>query len=464
MKHERSEEASTERFRLPGPSPERFETILSSISDGVFAVDNEWRITCFNASAERSLGMSRDRVLGRPCHEVLRSNICRDACALRFTMETGRPIINLAVDFRDSRGRRLPVSISTALLRDKRGRIIGGVETFRDLNMVKELIREHDTMAGRIEFVTADARMKHMFEVIPTIARSESTVLVVGESGTGKSLIARSIHDQSSRRDAQMVTVNSGALPASLLESELFGFVKGAFTGATHDRDGRIASAQGGTLFLDEIGDMPLELQVKILRVIQDRRYEKLGENDVREADIRIVAATNRDLPALVEKGLFRSDLYYRLNVMRLEIPPLRERPGDIPLLARHFLGRFSMLRGKNVEGFSPEAMAVLEGYGYPGNARELENVVEHAHVLCTGNQVEVAHLPDWLTRGANPRPSRHHPALAGLEADLIRETLERNGWHRARAAAELGMHRTTLARKIRRLGLELPRRDGRSG
>ncbi len=448
---------------LASPSPERFETILSSISDGVFAVDEDWRITCFNASAQRTLGVKRDHALGRPCHEVLRSSICKDACALRYTMETGRPIVNLAVDFFDARGHRVPVSISTALLKDKTGRIVGGVETFRDLDMVKELVREHDSLQASGEFVTSDARMERMFEILPTIARSDSTVLVVGESGTGKSLVARSIHTLSKRSGGPMVTVNSSALPENLLESEMFGFVEGAFTGATHDREGRIASAQGGTLFLDEIGDMPLGLQAKVLRVLQERQYEKLGENVVREADIRIVAATNQDLLGMVGTGRFRGDLYYRLNVMRLEIPPLRERPSDVPLLAKHFLTRFSMLRAKRVDGFAPDAMALLSCYDYPGNARELENVVEHAHVLCTGSTIEVEHMPDWLTRGQRSRLVALRPSLAVVEADSIRAALERNGWHRSRAAADLGMHRTTLARKIARLGLVLPGEDGRS-
>jgi PAS domain S-box-containing protein len=440
-----------------------FEAVIDSISDGVFAVDDSWRIICFNSAAERATGFSRDQALGRPCAEIFRSTICESDCALRHTMKTGRAVVNLAIQIRNADGGRVPVTISTALLKDSDGRVIGGVETFRDLNLARELVQQSGMTGPRDRIITQDPDLLHILDVIPTIASSESTVLIGGESGTGKGLLALTIHRESTRSDGPLVTLNCGALPEPLLESELFGYTRGAFTGAIRDRPGRVAAAKGGTLFLDEIGDLPLSVQVKILRLLQDRTYEPLGDDRSVEADIRIVAATHRDLGQLLEDGRFREDLYYRINVIRLEMPPLRERIGDIPLLAEAFLRRLTLTRGKTVQGMTPAAMALLTRYGFPGNVRELENVLEHAFVLSTDDRIRVDDLPEWFLERvpeAQPRPAT---ALQEVEARLIREALARNGWNRLAAARELGMHKTTLHRKIRRLGIELPPIDGRS-
>jgi PAS domain S-box-containing protein len=445
------------------PRDERFETVLNSISDGVFAVDAKWRITCFNAAAERTLGIARGDAMGRPCHEVFRSDICEEACALRYTMETGKPIVNLLIHIRDAHDNRVPVTISTALLKDRRGRVIGGVETFRDLNMVKQLIREADAHSSREEIITADPRVKKLLEIVPTIAQSDSTVLIEGESGTGKGLLARAIHRASARSDGPMVTVSCGALPESLLESELFGYKAGAFTGAERDKPGRVEIASGGTLFLDEIGDLPLSIQVKLLRLLQEKLYEPLGDVRSRTADVRVVAATNRNLTRMVEEDAFRSDLYYRVNVIRLEMPPLRERTADIPLLVDAFLRQLTMTRGKAVEGLARSAMRRLMRYDYPGNVRELENIIEHAYVLCSGKRIEERDLPDWLLAKETAATAAGATTLEEMEARFLREVLARNRWNRQEAARELGMHKTTLHRKIRRLGIELPPTDGRA-
>jgi len=441
---------------------DRFETVVNSISDGVFAVDKEWRITCFNSAAERTIGIPRVRALGRPCREVFRSNICEEACALRYTMETGRPIVNLPVHIRDARGNRVPVTVSTALLKDKDGHVIGGVETFRDLNLVKELLQQAEADHGREQIITQDPVLLHILDIVPTIAESESTVLIGGESGTGKGLLAKAIHRLSARSDGPLVTINCGALPEPLLESELFGYRAGAFTGANRDKPGRVAAAARGTLFLDEIGDLPVGIQVKLLRLLQERLYEPLGEVRSREADARIVVATHQDLGRLVEEGRFRQDLFYRVNVIRLEIPPLRERIKDVPLLAESFLRRLSMARAKVVSTVSHEVMELLMAYEFPGNVRELENILEHAYVLAGTDRIEVSDLPDWFrarVRGSHTdRPS----AVGAFETRLIREALERCGGNRTAAARELGMHKTTLHRKIRKLGIEPPTRDGR--
>jgi PAS domain S-box-containing protein len=446
------------------PCDDRFETVINSISDGVFAVDGEWRLVCFNAAAERTTGVRRELALGRRCSEVFRANICKEACALRYTMETGRPIANLAVHIHDAQGRPVPVTVSTALLRDKAGRVIGGVETFRDLNLVKALLQQVEGVASSDRIVTQDPTLRRLLDRLPTVAQSDSTILILGESGTGKGLLAKAIHRLSGRREGPLVTLSCGALPEQLVESELFGYKAGAFTGATRDKPGRVAAATGGTLFLDEIGDLPLAAQVKLLRLLQERLYEPLGDVRTRTADVRIVAATNQDLARLVEENRFRQDLYYRINVIPLEMPPLRERIQDVPLLAEAHLRRLSMTRGKPVDSLSREALDVLMAYRFPGNVRELENILEHAYVLCTGPRIETADLPDWLL-AVGPGDRAGKPAgLRDLESRMIREVLTRNDWNRTAAARELGVHKTTLHRKIRRLGIELPERlDGRS-
>jgi len=273
-------------------TPARFDTVINSISDGVFAVDGEWRLTCFNSAAERTTGVRREDALGQRCSDVFRSNICDDACALRYTMETGRPIVNLPIHIRGQAGNPVPVTISTALLKDDEGRVIGGVETFRDLNMVKNLLRDVEATVGGEEIVTADPHLRQILEVVPTIAASDSTILIEGESGTGKGLLAKEIHRLSTRSNGPLVTINCGAIPEQLLESELFGYREGAFTGANRDKQGRVAAADGGTLFLDEIGDLPLSLQVKILRLIQESVYELTSQASWRRAPSAATSTT----------------------------------------------------------------------------------------------------------------------------------------------------------------------------
>ena len=444
------------------PCDERFEAIIHSVSDGVFAVDEDWRITCFNDAAERTTGLKREQALGRRCSDVFRSNICQDACALKYTMETGQPIVNLLIHVRNARNERVPVTVSTALLRDKEGRIIGGVETFRDLNMAKQLLLKIEAEQTQHQIITQDPRLLHILEVVPTIAQSVSTVLIEGESGTGKGLLAQAIHAESGRT-GPLITLNCGALPEQLLESELFGYKAGAFTGAIKDKPGRVTAAEGGTLFLDELGDLPQSVQVKLLRLLQERAFEPLGDVRTLTADVRIVAATNRDLAKLVEDGVIRQDLYYRINVIRLEMPPLRERMGDVPLVAEAFLRRLSTTRGKVVDGLSREVRWRLMQYDFPGNVRELENILEHAYVLCTGRQIQVADLPEEFLTKTPDRPRNPRSSLVDAQARFVRDVLESKGWNRTEAARELGIHKTTLHRMIRRLGIQLPSIDGRS-
>ncbi|MEJ2429146.1 MAG: sigma 54-interacting transcriptional regulator [Deltaproteobacteria bacterium] len=446
-----------------GLTREWFEIILSSLNDGVFCVDENWRISYFNEAAAEITGVPHEEALGRPCHEVFRSNICKKACALRYTIQNGTPIASMAIEITNKKGNKIPVSISTAVLKDKQGKFIGGVETIRDLSLIEQLRKELDARHTFEDIISKSPKMQHVFDLIPTIADSESTVLITGDSGTGKGLIAQALHNQSPRADNPFITVNCGAIPDTLLESELFGYKAGAFTDARRSKAGRFTLAQGGTIFLDEIGDISPAIQAKLLRVLQDKVFEPLGGVQSIKADVRILAATNRDLTKLVQEGRFRTDLYYRINVFRMELPPLRERMEDIPLLANHFVAKLSSLKGKEISGVTPEALAILMKYDYPGNVRELENIIEHAFVLSPGGMIQAQHLPDEL----RPRPSTPQretlDLLGEYEKELILDALRRNQWNRLRAAQELGIHKTTLFRKIRKLGIDLPDTDGRS-
>ena len=329
----------------------------------------------------------------------------------------------------------------------------------------------HQSRGPVTDIVGANLRMMRVFELIDRVADSRATVLITGESGTGKSLVARAIHQRSGRRDQRFVEVSCGALPEMLLETELFGHVRGAFTDAVGDRVGKFAAADGGTIFLDEISAASAALQMKLLRVLQERSFEPVGSEQTVTADVRVILASNRDLWSEVEAGRFRRDLYYRVNVVNIPLPPLRERVGDIPLLAGHFLERFRLANGKLIGGFSEEALQRMRSYGWPGNVRELENCVERAVVLCRTGRIEPGDLPDSVAGAATflpdyapssplaARPNRGRTAtlaeaLAGPEKEIIRSALAVHGGSRKRAAEALGIDRTTLYKKMKKYGL----------
>jgi PAS domain S-box-containing protein len=441
------------------------EAILESISDGVFTVDPEWRITSFNRAAEEITGIRREEAIGRLCSEVFRCSMCETECALRRTLKSGKPIIGRTGYIINAEGARIPISVSTAVLRDGKGRIVGGAETFRDLSEIEALRQELEGRFKVGDLVSHSPLMQRVFEVLPAIAASPSTVLILGETGTGKELIARTIHSLSPRRAGPFLAVNCGALPESLLESELFGYRAGAFTGATKDKPGRFTLAEGGTLFLDEIGEVTPAVQVRLLRVLQERTYEPLGATASETADVRILVATNRDLAELTRQGDFREDLYYRVNVVRVELPPLRKRKEDIPLLVKQFIDRFNRLQQRSIRGIKAEALSLLMAHDWPGNVRELENVIERSFILCSGEDIGMAHLPEELTAQGTAlgSPAGVRTARDLLEAQAIRNALERNGYNRLAAAKELGVHKSTLFRRMKKLGIVLPRQDGRS-
>lgn len=440
------------------------EVILESISDGVFTVDTQWLVTSFNRAAEEITGVKRSDAIGRRCSEVFRSSLCGADCALAQTFATGKPIIGISAYIVDSEGNRTPISISTALLHDAKGHVIGGAETFRDLSEV-ETLRQELTGKFRVgDLVSRSPLMQRVFEILPAIAASPSTVLILGDTGTGKELVARTLHHLSSRSEGPFIAVNCGALPDTLLESELFGYKAGAFTGAHKDKPGRFALAKGGTIFLDEIGEVSPALQVKLLRVLQERTYEPLGSTRSEQADVRVITATNRDLAERMQEGAFREDLYYRLNVVRIELPPLRRRKEDIPLLVDQFVTHFNRLRKTNVLGITAEALSLLMAHDWPGNIREVENAIEHAFILCHEGYIDIRHLPEEL---------RAHGSGAGFGSDIrsahdildgqaIRTALERNAFNRVAAARMLGIHKTTLYRQMKKLGITPPKQDGR--
>ncbi len=442
------------------------DIILDSINEGVFTVDLEWHITSFNHAAERITGIKQREALGRLCCEVFRASICEKMCVLRQTMKTGKPIFNKMAHIVSEAGLRIPIRISTALLKNSAGRVVGGVETFQDLRQVEELRKELESRYTFEDIIGHSPLMTDLFRLIPPIADSDSTVLIEGASGTGKELFAQAMHNLSSRRDKRFVAVNCGALPDTLLESELFGYKAGAFTDARRDKPGRFALADGGTLFLDEIGDISPAMQVRLLRVLQEHCVEPLGSVEPLQVNVRILAATNKNLAELVQKGVFREDLFYRIRVIYLQIPGLRQRREDIPLLINHFVTRFNHLYNRQVAGVSLEVLARLMEHDYPGNVRELENILEHCFVLCRGDLIEMRCLPPEL-RPAHISPCQKSDdcnTLQSMEKALIVKALELHNGNRKRTAKELGIDTSTLYRKIKLLGIRPPQQDGRAG
>lgn len=448
---------------MKNQATQREATILDSVNEGVFTVDQEWRITTFNSAAERITGVSRKQAIGNRCCDVFRANICETDCALRRTMSEGKPVVNATAHIVNHDGQRIPIRISTALLRDDAGQVVGGVETFQDLTQIEQLQKELESRYTFEDIVGRSLSMRRLFELIPQISASTSTVLIEGASGTGKELFARAIHNLSPRRKKPFIAINCAALPDTLLESELFGHRAGAFTDAKRDKPGRFELAHGGTIFLDEIGDISPAMQVRLLRVLQERQIEPLGGLKAIAVDVRVIVATNKDLMQLVRAGKFRNDLYYRVRVVYLKLPDLKQRREDIPLLVNSLIAKFNRLQGKTIAGVSDKVMARLMEYDYPGNVRELENIIEQAFVLCRGGLIECEHIPPELRPASTVEREELRPmSIEAMERFLIRETLERRKGNRKEAARDLGIDVSTLYRKIQALGVIMPDTDGR--
>jgi len=438
----------------------RESLILDSIADGVFTVDRNWQITSFNRAAEEITGWAREDAMGKSCSDIFHSSICGKNCAIAESLYKGAPVANRSITIRNSQGSKVPISISAAPLTDHEGNIIGGVETFRDLTTITSLRQQLTQKYTFDAIISKSTVMQRLFSIMPDIARSPSTVLILGESGTGKELVARALYNSSERKDKPFIVVNCAALPETLLESELFGYKAGAFTDARKDKLGRFAAAEGGTLFLDEIGDIPGSVQVKLLRVLQEKVYEPLGSNAPVKADVRIITATNRNLQVLVQEGSFRDDLFYRLNVVKISLPPLRDRKEDIPLLIEHFIKKYAAQQGKDIVGISSGALSLLMRYDFPGNIRELENIVEYSFILCEGGYIQAQHLPEPFVTGLEEMTSSTSKdsgpqTLEDIEKQAIMLSLERNHWRKMATCRELGISKDTLRRKIDRYQIQ---------
>ena len=443
------------------------EIILDCISDGVITIDLQKRVTFLNRAMQRMLGYEvPESGALLACDVLIQSNICSSQdCVLERALR-GERVSNFEAIVRRRDGIQMPVSINTDFLLDKDGKLIGLIEVIRDISLVRELTAKtaevselQHRLGEQVQFdhiVGRSPSMQNIFAKLPAIAASKSSVLIMGESGTGKELIAYALHAHSTRRQSPFVVVNGSSLSEGVLESELFGHVKGAFTNAYVDKPGRFELANGGTIFLDEIGEMSLTTQVKLLGVLERGRFERVGSNDTISVDVRIVAATNRNLEEAVQEGQFREDLYYRIRVIPIMLPPLRERSDDIPLLVNHFLEKFNREMSKQITGLSPQSLTALEDYYFPGNIRELQNVMEHAFVCCKESIIQFEHLPADLQRHYwEHREWTDVESLQAIERRAICRALEKSDWHFKEASEQLGIGRSTLWRKVRQFGLK---------
>ena len=430
------------------------DQILDSVAVGVFSVDRDLTIQSFNAQAEAITGFSKQEALGRKCYEIFRTDRCLEKCSLRMAIAEKSQIVKVRNVILSKANREIPVDITVSVILDEDGNVIGGVESFLDDSVRVSLEKEIRGYWRFQDIVGRDDRIRKLFDVLSTVAPTDSHVLLQGETGTGKDLVARAIHNASRRRERSFIKVNCAALPTHLLESELFGYRKGAFTDARTNKAGRFQLAEGGTIFLDEIGEMPRELQAKLLQVLDEKEFYPLGSTHPMNVDVRVIASTNRRLRKMTADRDFREDLYYRLSVVEIEIPPLRERPLDIPLLIGHFLAEHARLRGEARHEVTPEFMKTLLNYDYPGNVRELKNIIEHAVILAGNQKLDVQFLPAYLL---NPAGSEAMAEASGADAGeagertALKKALQSHGWNRTEAARALRINRTTLWRRMKK-------------
>ncbi|MCG8531075.1 MAG: sigma 54-interacting transcriptional regulator, partial [Desulfovibrionales bacterium] len=424
--------------------------LLEALPEGVVTINAKFQIASFNRTAEKITGYTREEALGKHCWDIFRANLCDNGCLLKEAIERGYGELRRQVRIQTKEGRPQCILANTGVLRDDQGLIVGAVETFR------EEVAPPVAKAGKkkeknpFQIIGRSRAMKTLFEMLPDIAASDANVFITGESGTGKNLFARTIHQHSRRSALPFVPVNCSALAETLLESELFGHEKSAFTGADRMRQGRFEQVRGGSLFLDEIGELKPGLQVKLLRVLDHKKFERVGGSIPIDLDARIITATNRDLSRLLEEGGFRQDFFYRLRTVPIDIPPLREREGDIPLLVDHFIRRFNTQFHKKVKGVSPEVMDIFCTYHWPGNVRELARVIEHAFVFVKGDWIQGENLP----RGESFMPKPVPPRGPRADREAVIQALQKSQGRKKEAADILGISRTSLGRRMKSLGL----------
>jgi PAS domain S-box-containing protein len=440
-----------------------WKTIVDTIHEGLMVVDRGGTIVTVNRSLEEMTGFSRDELVGRSC-----TSLNCDTCAFLRHQESDR----WCVLFRQGSlkkqrcvltrkdGSRLHVLKNASILRDGRGEAIGGVETMTDVTEIMEKNTQIEAYRRELQseqafhgIIGVSSEMQQVFDLISSAGQSEAPVLIYGESGTGKELVARAVHEGGHKRKRPYVKVNCAALNESLIESELFGHVKGAFTGAHRDRKGRFEAARSGSIFLDEIGDLPASVQVKLLRVLEEKAVERVGDHQPIEVDVRIITATNKDLSRLVAEGSFREDLFYRINVIPIHVPPLRDRVGDVPVLAEHFFRKIKRSNRSGIEGIGTETVRLLLEYSWPGNVRELRSALEYAFVACHEERIQPYHLPVHIFRGSEPKKEGMHDTDEIKRKELI-EALRRSGGKRGKAAEILGVSRVTVWNRMRKYGV----------
>ncbi len=438
------------------------EVIFNSVNEGIVTVDADMKIRQVNSPAGAILGLDPADLADRSFADLLPGKLEPAREALRETLKTQKPVVDRRMETNlPSAGERV-VMLSTAPLVGGDRMFEGAVLTLRDITRLVRLEEQVEGITQYRDMIGKSARMQQVFRLIKDLAETDSTVLIVGESGTGKELVAAALHHSSSRRNGPFLRVNCAALSENILESELFGHVKGAFTGAVKDRVGRFEAANGGTILLDEIGDVSPRLQLRLLRVLQEREFERVGDSRPIRTDVRVIASTNRDLEKLIQQGVFRQDLYYRLNVVRIELPSLRERREDIPLLVDHFMRQFNREFKRAITGLSPEAMQILMNYPWPGNVRELENCIERAFIVCHDSVILPEHLPPEFQTNAAARAldrvsAPSGPGSDGFERDRILAVLQQTDWNVAKSARILGIARNTLYQKMKSLNIERP-------
>jgi PAS domain S-box-containing protein len=434
------------------------QSLLEALPEGVFTINIHWRIESFNHRAEEITGYRREEVIGRHCWEIFRSDLCQLGCPLRTALETGRSSLDQDVRILKKGGKRQTILVNAGVLRTATGKIKGAVETFRPLAGEAYFNGLDGENTGFAKIIGRAKSMRRIFDMLPDIAASDANILITGESGTGKDLVARTIHDLSSRCDKPFVAVNCSALAESLIESELFGHEKSAFTGATGTKIGRFELVKNGTLFFDEIGELKSELQIKLLRILENHEFERVGGTRTLPMEARIISATNKDLRVAIREGLFREDFFYRLRTVPVVIPALRERIEDIPLLVEFFLKKFNMLYKKRVVSVHPEVMQLFLRYDWPGNVRELERTLEHAYVFVKGPIIMPGNLPaaeEFHTQvDYRAAPGAASSPEHKIDRDAIEWALLRADGNRLEAARMLGVSRTTLWRHMKQLDL----------
>jgi sigma-54 dependent transcriptional regulator, acetoin dehydrogenase operon transcriptional activator AcoR len=437
----------------------KLDAIFNSNIEGTFTIDNNWNVTSFNSSAEKITGYKRSEAIGKKCWNIFNSSLCRNGCHMEKTIRDRKPMIGNELEIQNKNGRKIPIRVNSGILLNNENENIGAVETFIDISEIKNLSAHLKEYFKYENIVGKNKEIKQIITLLESVSQTDSSVLVTGESGTGKELAARAIHINSSRKTMPFIAINCSAFAESLIESELFGHEKGAFTGAIKTKIGKFELAQGGTLFLDEIGDLSLAVQTKFLRVLETKEFERVGGNKTIKLDARIIAATNKNLFEEISAGRFREDLFYRINVVNIHLPALRERMDDLPLIVNHLIGSFNKKFDRTIKQFSSKAYDLLLEYDWPGNIRELENVIEHCYVMCTGHIIDIDCLPKRMReqkyRYTYSGKTITQKVIKSAERDLIISTLEKNNWNRTMTAKELNINSSTLWRKMKKLEIK---------